>query len=734
MAIKLGSGIHSYGYKEKIVITSWYNPLCRNFVLGNHTEDFECIVESKDGSRTKTNYKLLLKRKVDLLEEKVKLITELYNVGAAADETIISDEFLKNLAQRRGTREFQNIIFSIQKKQSEIVLAPFKQNIIVQGCAGSGKSMIMLHRLPIILYDNKKSLNRSDVSIITPSDTYIDMAKNMLADLEIQDLSMGTMVSYLLRKLKGYNTEYKSLPTKLSRRKFQKELYQYIYSSELIRDIRISLVNNTCDIIEDINLEQLPFISQVFNQRIISYSKELSSNRANKYSMVLKLKDVIKNLSALASELLTRKNRIISNIEIELKRLQDGIGKSKKELEDAIEGSVFYKNRVNSIKASITQMELLQKRKQEINEDDLYFDMLSLCSTKAEQAIEELRNLSNKPYDNLSMEEIMLIISSKDSLCSNSERIINQLRRIQDDYLVYDNLYLTTLMQLDENSKICKGLQLQSILDEKLTIERLEKINKRKKEIIDLVAADIYKKISSIVSDISQNVTYDFIPYIYLRILYEYEGKPNSARDSLIVIDEAQNIAPMELNLIRLLNPDAVFNLYGDVLQHVEDEKGINSWEQLCGEIKFNKYNMTNNYRNSKEITLYCNNRFHCNMEAINLSANDVIKLNQMSQVIDVIRNHSINNVVSKNVVLIVKDHEKALRTLGKELDNLKIILNEITEQNHGIKQGSINVIDVNDVKGIEFDICIVIGTNMTENEKYIACTRALDELIVYDV
>ena len=46
--------------------------------------------------------------------------------------------------------------------------------MIVQGCAGSGKSMIMLHRLPIILYDNPKSLNRSNLYIITPKNEILN--------------------------------------------------------------------------------------------------------------------------------------------------------------------------------------------------------------------------------------------------------------------------------------------------------------------------------------------------------------------------------------------------------------------------------------------------------------------------------------------------------------------------------------------------------------------------------
>ena len=74
---------------------------------------------------------------------------EEYNPEEAAK--IISDEFLQELLERRSSPEFKNIVFSIQKRQGEIIQAPFNRHMVVQGCAGSGKSMIMLHRIPILL-------------------------------------------------------------------------------------------------------------------------------------------------------------------------------------------------------------------------------------------------------------------------------------------------------------------------------------------------------------------------------------------------------------------------------------------------------------------------------------------------------------------------------------------------------------------------------------------------------
>ena len=44
---------------------------------------------------------------------------------------------------------------------------------------------------------------------------------------------------------------------------------------------------------------------------------------------------------------------------------------------------------------------------------------------------------------------------------------------------------------------------------------------------------------------------------------------------------------------------------------------------------------------------------------------------------------------------------------------------------------GNIAVMYVDEVKGIEFDKVFVVGNKMTQNEKYIAYTRALSELIL---
>ena len=164
---------------------------------------------------------------------------EIGDQGREEVEKIIADEFLLELLERRSSTEFRNIVFSIQKKQGEIIQAPFERNMIVQGCAGSGKSMIMMHRLPILIYDNPSNLIRTNLYIITPSIMYIQLVENMRHQLEISDLKIGTIEEYFdfcIGRYPRYNTRpYGIIDNRLT---LSSENEQYVYSKAYIHDLK----------------------------------------------------------------------------------------------------------------------------------------------------------------------------------------------------------------------------------------------------------------------------------------------------------------------------------------------------------------------------------------------------------------------------------------------------------------------------------------------------------------
>ena len=265
-------GLHTCNHHGKMYVTSWKMPICRHYLMDNSSIEYEYIKKGKHNEEFHTQYRLLVKNQIKMRFTRVVKAFNLYpgvidnNMLAKCKESnffsrdylekvieefdydednpdnvaeIIADEFLQELLERRSTPEFKNIVFSIQKKQGEIIQADYDKNMIVQGCAGSGKSMIMLHRLPIILYDNPNSLKRTNLFVITPSDMYIQMAENMRHQLEISDIKMGTIeqyYDYCIGKYSGHKPgEYGKIRHTA---KLDNKIEKYIYSSECIIDLK----------------------------------------------------------------------------------------------------------------------------------------------------------------------------------------------------------------------------------------------------------------------------------------------------------------------------------------------------------------------------------------------------------------------------------------------------------------------------------------------------------------
>lgn len=79
------------------------------------------------------------------------------------------DSRLSQLITHNRLHNIKNIVSSIQKNQYKIITHNYKDNIFVQGCAGSGKTMILAHRLSYWAFRLQKEFNLSDAYIISTS-------------------------------------------------------------------------------------------------------------------------------------------------------------------------------------------------------------------------------------------------------------------------------------------------------------------------------------------------------------------------------------------------------------------------------------------------------------------------------------------------------------------------------------------------------------------------------------
>lgn len=257
---------------------------------------------------------------------------------------------------------------------------------------------------------------------------------------------------------------------------------------------------------------------------------------------------------------------------------------------------------------------------------------------------------------------------------------------------------------------------------------------KKAKSIVDefdmtKLYSDFESMLESIYEDYGQTYSsrYNYRHMLYLKLLLTslYYG-PAQNMGYYISIDEAQDLAKTEYRVLKsVLGDKTVFNLYGDINQLIYDYKGINEWEDITDEEEYKQYYLNENYRNTIEITKFCNDEFWAGITAIGLSGSPVKKLGFKDALKELESLHK-QNPKYRCAIIYRRGLQNVKETVGGLLKN-KYVLGEIDER-------AISVITVEESKGMEFDAVLVIQNDMTPNERYISYTRALDNLIISEI
>lgn len=219
----------------------------------------------------------------------------------------------------------------------------------------------------------------------------------------------------------------------------------------------------------------------------------------------------------------------------------------------------------------------------------------------------------------------------------------------------------------------------------------------------------------------SKNHRYD----LYARLIFacRFYGKL-LGQSKFICIDEGQDIAFNEYSLIRKLNGNnVIFNIYGDTNQLMKPNRGITDWEDLKKLFSFEKYDLNENYRNTNQITRFCNDSFSMSVLQTGVDGPKVREISKAEF------ERELSNIqIGKNRIAVLLP-----RTIQKKTFILQSQINEEVKEAIGekISIDNISVMYVDEVKGIEFDKVYVVSKDMGRNEKYIAYTRALNELIL---
>ena len=99
------------------------------------------------------------------------------------------------LAALEGARTgyMRDIISTIQREQDEIIRAPLPGVLVVQGGPGTGKTAVALHRAAYLLYTHRFPLERQGVLVIGPNPLFLRYIEHVLPSLGESGVTLSTI-------------------------------------------------------------------------------------------------------------------------------------------------------------------------------------------------------------------------------------------------------------------------------------------------------------------------------------------------------------------------------------------------------------------------------------------------------------------------------------------------------------------------------------------------------------
>ncbi len=95
----------------------------------------------------------------------------------------INDELLFKELSLNASEHMHPVVATIQKQQNDIIRDTSSHILVVDGRAGSGKTVIAMHRLAWLLYNKRKTLNTGNVLVISPNTVFSDYVSGIMPEL-----------------------------------------------------------------------------------------------------------------------------------------------------------------------------------------------------------------------------------------------------------------------------------------------------------------------------------------------------------------------------------------------------------------------------------------------------------------------------------------------------------------------------------------------------------------------
>lgn len=724
-----------------VILKDGKKVISANSELGYELINYQTIKVHKDGKE----YSIKLSRQFDIDHASLYGYTNLRTDEDVIFQSGITDPFLvRVLNMRKKQHSLTDIFVTIQENQNKIVNADFKKNIIVQGCAGSGKTMVLLHRLSALKYKQRYFDFSQDALILTPNEQFSLHIKGLAEGLQIGAVRRLSVEQYYLEMLLQYDSAFKPENKIVSEMQVRQDYVDYIYSDQFKKDFdqaynsimakRNELVDILIRLQETMRLEKNSF-SWTDESRFIvqmQYRVDTLNNLLRKKEQSLSsaqdkitkleerkafLEDQIPTLKHFADNIVQESlARVKTKISEYIQEKQQEITELDKKIQNLqeeytrIQGTLIVfgkRSRLEKLEADIKEVEAvviplrekLDKQKkifsmgQDGKEDDEILAWMKEVSIYVKKVQDEVRLCSN------AKEEYIRLLNELSGIADNIKRAYEEYHLIEVEQYSVD--VKKTIQYLYEQLEQYSLLNMyQQIYDESVRVFKTE---------------------NAVKSITGKCHRYDL--YIQLMFAMRYFNK-KIGNTQFICVDEGQDLAVNEYRLLLELNQNnVVFNIFGDTNQLMKSGRGIADWSMIMSEFNAEQFVLNENYRNTNQITRFCNDNFGLKTLQTGVDGPKVREILRK----DLEKELAGLRVTTERVAILLPRTVQKMKYLDMDIlpEDIRKIIGDTMDN------GFISVMYVDEVKGIEFDKVFTVSAKMRRNEKYIAYTRALSELII---
>ena len=586
------------------------------------------------------------------------------------DEEILFDPYLRSIiASRKDDVQIRDIIRTIQEQQFEIITKPERESFVLQGCAGSGKTMILLHRLSYLMYNNE-ALRPRDVLVITPSVSFNAFIDELSQVLELQKVKTTTLRDYFFRALLGEGIDLKA---HLSEEREKEEYLRYVYSPRFPADARKQVRK---------------MYEGIYGLFAGQECREVAE-------------EILKRCAFLQEKYVR-----IKNASVRVRRAVLG------EMKDNKEGGFYFTKPFRALMSAYVQVEdFLQfvLREQERTPDYFFRQFVEFY-----RCAHFIAANANRIFT-MAQEDL-------GSLSAVIEREISDLKRYRlkkgaEEVFTYADR-IARREELQEEVRRIGAIIADmgggdALFKDFFSVVRLTKYCQelgRCKDPSDIARWLYRETVKKYKAKYGMKGVYPSDGYAVAFVLTE-AGRSLTPRYGLVFVDEGQDISAGEYDLLKRIHSDAAFNVFGDLKQNITPWRGVRDWSAVSSTV----YTLNQNYRNTNEIVAFVSGVLDADMRPIGLQGEEISFISPRQTGSFFRGKQGLKAVIAKEEYLPL--FEKRGFAILKEDGKLS--------------KTKVNVMSVFESKGLEFSAVAVYDKGMTENEKYIAYTRALRELAV---